>query len=105
MPESLAEGGLFEELFGLTHRQRVVEPMYDAPREHGWRLADAVMAGITRITRDTRAPPPAISLSALVNWRPARPAPARTVALSWRSVCVRTCDGYFFPVAAAEPQF
>ena len=39
MPESLAEGGLFEELFGSPHRQRVVEPMYYAPREHGWRVS------------------------------------------------------------------
>ena len=63
--------------------------------------AGAITAGITRITSDTRAyarrhfPVGARQLAA------AHPAPASDpVALGRRSVCVRTCDGYFFPVAA-----
>ena len=105
MPESLAEGGLFEELFGSPHRQRVVEPMYYAPREHGWRVGrrhhGRHYAHHVRYARHARRhfPVGAHQLAA------AHPAPAQTVALSRRSVCVRTCDGYFFPVADAESQF
>ena len=94
MPESLAEGGLFEELFGSP--RRVVEPLYYAPREHGWRISrrhhGRHYAHHARYAR-RHFPVGARQLAA------ARPAPARNVALGRRSVCVRTCDGYFFPVA------
>jgi len=100
MPESLANGGLFEEVFGSPHRQRVVEPLYYAPREHGWRISRrrhgrhyAHHVGYARHAR-RHFPVGANQLAA------AHPAPAQTVALGRRSVCVRTCDGYFFPVAA-----
>lgn len=100
MPESLAEGGLLGELFGSPYRQRVVEPLYYAPREHGWRVGRRhhvrhyghrlKHAGYAR----RHFPVVARQLAA------AHPAPAQTAALGRRSVCVRACDGYFFPVAA-----
>jgi len=100
MPESLANGGVFEELFGSPHRQRVVEPLHYAPREHGWRIGRrrhgrhyARHVGYARHAR-RHFPVGAHQLAT------AHPAPAQTIALGRRSVCVRTCDGYFFPVAA-----
>jgi hypothetical protein len=100
MPESLAEGGLFEELFGSPHRQRLVEPLYYAPREHGWRVSRrhharryAHHVQRARLAR-RHVPVDGRQLAA------AHPAPAQSIALGRRSVCVRTCDGYFFPVAA-----
>ena len=99
MPESLANGGLFEELFGSPHRQRVVEPLYYAPREHGWRISRrrhgrhyAHHVGYARHAR-RHFPVGAHQLAT------AHPAPAQTVALGRRSVCVRTCDGYYFPIS------
>lgn len=96
MPESLANGGLFEEFFGSPHRQRVVEPLHYAPREHGWRISrrhhGRHYAHHVRYAR-RHFPVGAHQLAT------AHPAPAQT-ALGRRSVCVRTCDGYFFPVAA-----
>jgi len=100
MPESLANGGVFEELFGSPHRQRVVEPLHYAPREHGWRIGRrrhgrhyARHVGYARHAR-RHFPVGAHQLAT------AHPGPAQTIALGRRSVCVRTCDGYFFPVAA-----
>ena len=100
MPESLANGGVFEELFGSPHRQRVVEPLHYAPREHGRRIGRhrhgrhyARHVGYARHAR-RHFPVGAHQLAT------AHPAPAQTIALGRRSVCVRTCDGYFFPVAA-----
>jgi hypothetical protein len=91
---------LFEELFRSPHRQRVVEPLHYAPREHGWRIGRrrhgrhyAHHVGYARHAR-RHFPVGAHQLAT------AHPAPAQTVALGRRSVCVRTCDGYFFPVAA-----
>ncbi len=97
MPESLANGGLFEELFGSPHRQRVAEPLYYAAREHGWRISRRRHGRhYARHVRYARRhfPVGARQLAA------AHPAPPRTVVLGRRSVCVRTCDGYFFPAAA-----
>ena len=62
--------------------------------------AGAITAGVSRITlnhaRLARRHFPIGARQLAV----AHPAPAQTVALGRRSVCVRTCDGYFFPVAA-----
>ncbi len=96
MPESLAEGGLFDELFGSPHRQRVVEPLYYAPRENGWRISRRHHGRhYAHYVRNARRhfPVGARQLAA------AHPAPGQTV-LGRRSVCVRTCDGYFFPAPA-----
>jgi len=51
----------------------------------------------SRRIRAPRAPPFPVGAHQLAT---AHPAPAQTIALGRRSVCVRTCDGYFFPVAA-----
>jgi hypothetical protein len=106
MPESLAEGGLFEELFGAAHHQRMVEPLYYAPQEHGWRASRRHrswrFAHHVKHSRHARRHYPAGAHQlAVAHPATTHPAPAAALtSLGRRSVCVRTCDGYFFPVAA-----
>jgi len=69
MPESLAEGGLFEELFGAAHHQRMVEPLYYALKSMAGARAGAIAAGVSPITSNIHATRVAIIPPARINWR------------------------------------
>ncbi len=160
MPDSLAEGGFFEELFGIEQprHQHVAQPLYYAPREHGWRAGRrgharhyahhpfhvvrharrarhhdyyarswapaehpvarfAARRSAHRAAREIQAPVEreayhpvarekhhrviheAYNSEAPEAARPEAAPLASPTPLARRSVCVRTCDGYFFPVA------
>jgi hypothetical protein len=109
MPESFAEGGFFEELFGSPHRSRVVEPLYYAPQEQGWHIGrrhrNRHLARRFKHTRhahhhSTEGGHTFTARPAFTARPTSTPQISPTAALGRRSVCVRTCDGYFFPVAA-----
>jgi hypothetical protein len=98
MPKSLAEGGLFEELFGVRHRPRIFQSFYYASEGYGRRASrrhySRHFAHYVKHSRHAHRHFPAGAHQLAT--QPVAP----TTTLGQRSVCVRTCDGYFFPVAA-----
>lgn len=117
MPNSFAEGGLFDEVFG-GGGQRVYQLSYSNgayylgyhrrthARQHGSRRF--ARAAVTHKTRYARAQRRRLAAQAAsIAYRPGQDAarrPAVTVAAaafppSRRFVCVRSCDGYYFPLA------
>lgn len=106
-------GGLFdffETIFRGPAPEPVAMPMRHRPAHYA-SLPDARRVTATRMVRQSPRPAPAVALvrparrakakreaTPIAAIRPA--APARSLALSpgARTVCVRTCDGYLFPL-------
>ncbi|MGA8172108.1 MAG: DUF2865 domain-containing protein [Methylocystis sp.] len=108
VPESFAEGGFFEALFGGSQRQRIVEPLYYAPEQHGWRTGgrhrNRHLAHRLKHSRHAHRHSPVgahqQTAAHFLMVHAAASQPNAPTTLGRRSLCVRTCDGYFFPVAA-----
>ncbi len=116
VPEVMAQGGFFEALFGqgehnVSH-QYVVEPLrYFSGSRHVWRgrhyghrsLSRRYAHGVKHARRARRLIAERHSPAPRARRMEAFPAPARTEtrrdnpATGRRTVCVRACDGYFFP--------
>jgi hypothetical protein len=125
VPESLAQGGFFDALFGGPRHQYIVEPLryfhgsgysygygYERRSRHYVRRHNAHLYA-HRFRHERHAHLHSYHLAAQ---RPVAVAELRrpsanieaasfdtaqnsSAALGRRTVCVRTCDGYFFPVA------
>jgi len=120
LPQGFAQGGFFEELFGGGDGYRRAEPSYGyygeyrharrhASRRHASRHRHARHALSERHVAKAHHSHPHSTHMALTRPAPARLAtatPAATPAATGkRTVCVRSCDGYFFQFSTAQRGF
>ncbi len=112
VPECLAQGDFFQQLFGFGGPSRLVEPQRYSPERREWRSRRYAHrhGGRRQAHRFERSQ---IAHRHNQNWAHGEPrsgpdggsaAPVED-APGRKSVCVRTCDGHAFPVANISHKF
>ncbi|KXF76981.1 hypothetical protein ATN84_13415 [Paramesorhizobium deserti] len=95
--------GLLTKLFGGSKAREVVEesaPARAAPLASRTRVSKKVSTTVSRSARDNeRAPVKRRSQNVAATNEGAAPMRSYTVKSGYRTLCVRTCDGYYFPIS------